>query len=69
VTETCYPGVCLPMRYQLKVDELVWLGSEAIHMVGMMKKRRELAKLGAEEVVVEAVVAAAEVRAGGEKYS
>ena len=38
-------------------------------MVGMMEKRREPAKLRAEEVVVEAVVAVAEVRVGGEKYS
>lgn len=57
------------MRYQLKVDELVWLEGEAIHMVGVMKKRQELAKLGAEEVVVEAVAAAAEVRVGGETRS
>jgi hypothetical protein len=36
-------------------------------MVGMMEKRRKLAKLRAGEVVVEGVVAAAEVRIGSEK--
>jgi hypothetical protein len=37
----------------------------AIHVVGMKKTRRELAKRMAEEVVVEGVAAAAEVRTGG----
>jgi hypothetical protein len=38
-------------------------------MVGMMEKRRKLAKQRAEEVVVEGVVAAAEVRVGRDKSS
>ena len=43
------------------------MGRRAIHKAGKMEKGWELAKLRAEEVVVEGVAAAAEVRAGMEK--
>ena len=51
------------MGYQLEADELLGLGR---YMMGMMEKWRGPAKLGAEEVVVERVAAAAE-EAGREK--
>jgi len=55
------------MGYYLKADELVGLGRGAIHMVGMVEKRRERARPRTEEVVAEGVVVVAEVRAGREK--
>jgi len=54
--------------HELKADELVGLRRGEIYVVGMIEKRRGLAKLGAEDVVVGGV-AAAEVSAGREKQS